>query len=130
MNQVPPLGVLVLSVLTGAAGILLLLAGLQLMSIVTFGPIPSGNGVFLTGLLTFVVGLIFLGAAGSLYTLQPFGLLFCEVMAIVGLVNAVLILFLTGDLPRGVGALIIPVVVLWYANRDDIQRAFSSTSRR
>ena len=88
-----PTGVLVLSILATFVGIMDLLYGLRMMGVVTFGPVESGNGVFLSGVLTFVVGLIWLGVGGALAALKPWGLMFVQIMAIFGLINAVFVMF-------------------------------------
>jgi cytochrome c oxidase subunit IV len=125
-----PFGVLVLGVLALAAGSLYLLAGIQLMGIVTFGPVESGNGVWITGLFTFIVGLIYLAVAFALWSLQPWALMFAMIMAVFGLIEAVFALFATGNLAYGLGQAILPGFILWYANREDIQAHFMEGGRR
>jgi hypothetical protein len=125
MNR--PIGVIVLAVLAIMAGVLYLFEGFRLMNIVTFGPIPSGNGVWLSGLFTVIVGVIWLAVGFALWSLQPWGLLFVEIMAIFGLVNAVFILFATGSLQDGIGAAILPAIVLWYANRESVRAHFAQS---
>jgi hypothetical protein len=131
-----PFGVLVLGVLALAAGCLYLLAGLQLMGVQLFGPVESGNGVFLSGLFTFVVGVIWLSVAFALWSLQPWALMFCMIMAVFGLISAVFALFAAGQhsLAYGLGQMILPGFVLWYTNRPDIQEHFmagaTTTTRR
>jgi hypothetical protein len=120
-----PIGVMVLAFFAVLGGLLYLLAGLQLMSIVTFGPVQSGNGVWLSGLFTFIVGIIWIAVGAALWSLQPWALLFLEIMAVFGLVSAVFTLFATGSLSYGIGAAIIPGFVLWYANRESIRSKFS-----
>lgn len=123
-----PLGVLILSVLATLAGFLYLLAGIQLMGIVTFGPAESGNGVWISGLFTFIVGLIWLGVGGALWSLQAWGLLFTEIMAVFALISGVFTLFAGASVNRGLGLIIIPIVILWYANRESIKAAFAQNA--
>ncbi len=99
-------------------------AGLRLMNAVTFGPVESGNGVWFSGLLTLIVGLIWIGVGGALFSLQPWGLLFCEIMAIFALINATFIL-LSGGSQANWGLFVLPLLVLWYCNRPSIKAAFT-----
>lgn len=125
-----PTGVIVLAVLATFVGIMDLLWGLRMMGVVTFGPVESGNGVFLSGLLTFVVGLIWLGVAGALTSLKPWGLMFVQIMAIFGLINAVFVMFGTGSFATGIGMMILPGFVFWYANRPEIVERFVNFGNR
>ena len=128
-----PTGVLVLAVLATFIGIMDLLWGLRMMGVVTFGPVESGNGVFLSGVLTFVVGLIWLGVAGALTALKPWGLMFVQIMAIFGLIEAVFAMFGTGSRQRSKIApylMILPGFVFWYANRPEIVVRFVNSGNR
>ena len=121
-----------LSVLATIAGILYLIAGLQLMSIVTFGPVESGNGVWLSGLFTFIVGIIWLAAGGALWSLQPWALMFAQIMAVFGLISGVFSLFAMSEANQryGLGQIILAGVVLWYCTRDKTVEAFGGTGVR
>jgi hypothetical protein len=125
-----PIGVIILSVLATFAGIMDLLYGLRMMGIVTFGPVEAGNGVWLSGLLTFIVGLIWLSVGGALYAMRSWALMFCQIIAIFGLINAVFILFGTGVWQSALGAAVIPAIVFWYCSRQEIQEQFSIEGRR
>lgn len=120
-----PLGVMILGVLATLVGVMYVFAGFRLMGIVTFGPVESGSGVWFSGLLTLIVGVIWLGVGGALFSLQPWGLLFVEIMAIFALIEAVFVLFSTNNQNTGLGLFILPLVVLWYANRPTIKEAFA-----
>ncbi len=120
-----PLGVMVLGVLATLVGVMYLFGGLRLMNIVTFGPVESGNGVWFSGLLTLIVGVIWLGVGGALFSLQPWGLLFVEIMAIFALIEATFAWFAGASLQTGLGLFVLPLVVLWYANRPSIKAAFA-----
>ena len=119
-----PLGVMILGVLATLVGVMYVIGGFRLMGIVTFGPVESGNGVWFSGLLTLIVGVIWLGVGGALFSLQPWGLLFVEIMAIFALIEAVFVLFSSSS-QTGVGLFLLPLVVLWYANRPSIKAAFA-----
>ena len=120
-----PIGVIVLAVLAVLAGVVYLIGGLRLMGIVTFGPLESGSGIWLSGLFTFIVGLIWLSVGFALWSLRAWALLFVEIIAVFGLINAVFVLFATGSLSDGLAAAILPAVVLWYAQRDTVRQHFA-----
>jgi hypothetical protein len=127
-----PLGVMILAVLAFTIGIIDTIWGLRLMGIVTFGPVESGNGVWLSGLLTLIVGIIWFAVGGALVSFQPWALMFTQIMAVFGLVSAVFAIFASGSLATGIGQAIIPGLVFWYTSRADIVEAFSTggASRR
>ena len=119
-----PLGVMILGVLATLVGVMYVIGGFRLMGIVTFGPVESGNGVWFSGLLTLIVGVIWLGVGGALFSLQAWGLLFVEIMAIFALLSAVFDMFSSSS-NTGLGLFLLPLVVLWYANRPTIKAAFA-----
>lgn len=121
-----PLGVMVLGVLATLVGVMYVFAGFRLMNIVTFGPVESGNGVWFSGLLTLIVGIIWLGVGSALFSLQAWGLVFCEIMAIFALISAVFTLFAGGTQSTGLGLLVLPLIVLWYCNRPSVREAFAA----
>ncbi len=125
-----PLGVLILAVLAVMAGVLYLIAGVQLMGIVTFGPVEVGNGVFLAGLLTFVVGVIWIGAGTALYGLQPWALMFAQIMCVFSLMSAVFSMFAMTESRWGLGQAILAGVLLWYLSREETVAAFTGSEGR
>lgn len=125
-----PLGVMILAILAIMAGIMETIWGLRMMNIVTFGPVESGDGVWLAGLFTLIVGLIWLAAGFALISLKPWALMFVQIIAIFGLVNAVFAMFATGSISTGLGLMILPGFVFWYTNRDDIVQAFMESGNR
>ncbi|MET1232965.1 MAG: hypothetical protein ABWY52_08970 [Candidatus Limnocylindrales bacterium] len=119
-----PIGVTLLGILSLAAGISFLLLGLQLMGAVTFGPLQSGTGVWAYGLLVTLTGLAF-GAAGfAFWSLQPWAWLFGHILAIFGLIEAVLVWLTTDNFGAGVATGLFPLLVLWYLNREPVKKAF------
>jgi hypothetical protein len=124
------LGVLILAVLAVMAGVLYLIAGVQLMGIVTFGPVEVGNGVFLAGLLTFVVGVIWIGAGTALYGLQPWALMFAQIMCVFSLMSAVFSMFAMTESRWGLGQAILAGVLLWYLSREETVAAFTGSEGR
>jgi hypothetical protein len=123
------MGVLILAVLAFLAGVLYLIAGIQLMGIVTFGPVESGNGVFLSGLLTFVVGVIWVAAGVALYGLQPWALMFAQIMCVFSLMSAVFSMFAMAEIRWGLGQAILAGILLWYLSREQTVAAFTGSDR-
>jgi hypothetical protein len=125
-----PLGVIILAVIALMLGVMNTIWGLRLMGIVTFGPVESGNGVWLSGLFTLIVGLIYYSVGFALLSLKPWALMFTQIMAIFGLVNAVFAMFATGSLSTGLGLMILPGFIFWYTNRDEIVARFVNSGNR
>ena len=123
MNR--PFGVLVLGALAIAIAVVRLLIGAQLLGFAIFGPVPSGTGIGWAGILTLVVGAIYLGVGWALWSLRPWALVFTMIMAVFGLVDAMFVLLATGNLAYGLAAAAIPALLLWYTMRDDIRQVFA-----
>jgi hypothetical protein len=122
-----PLGVMILAIIAIAIGIMDVIWSLRLMGYVTFGPGESGDGIWLSGLFTMIVGLIWLSAGFALVSLRPWALMFVEILAIFGLVNAVFAMFASGSIATGVGLAILPGFIFWYANRESVTSAFMNS---
>ncbi len=119
-----PIGVTLLGIISLAAGISLVLTGLQMTTAVSFGPLNFGSGVYLYGWLVVLTGLAF-GAAGfAFWSMQPWAWMFGNILAILGLVEATLVWLSTGDIGAGMATTFFPVIILWYLHRDKIKAAF------
>jgi hypothetical protein len=120
-----PFGVLVLGALAIAIAIVRILVGLQLIGVAIFNDVPfEGNGVVWTGLLTLVVGIIYLGVGWALWSMRPWALIFTMIMAVFGLVDAMFVWIATGSLAYGLASAVIPALLLWYVSREDIRDQF------
>ena len=119
-----PVGVVLLGVLALFNGIGGLITGAQLMGIVTFGPVQTGSGVFITGLIAFVYGVLFIALAYAAWTLRAWAWLAGMLLSVLGLFNAVLVLFATGSVAHGLAVAILPALILWYLNSDPIREKF------
>ncbi len=124
-----PIGVMIFAFLAFMAGIVYMIGGLRLMNVVTFGPVESGNGVWLSGLLTLIVGVIWWSVGGALLSLKPWALMFAQIMAVFGLVNAVFVMIGSG-FEQGLALAILPGFVFWYTNRPEIVEAFVNSGNR
>ena len=124
-----PLGVMVLSLLATVGGIMYLIAGIQMAGVQVFGPAQSGSGFLMSGIFTIILGLIWLGVGGALWTLQPWGLLFVEIIAVFALLDAFFTFIASNNgfgFQYGLALFILPLVILWYANRPHVQAAFEA----
>ncbi|MFV2064217.1 MAG: hypothetical protein ACC726_12005, partial [Chloroflexota bacterium] len=83
-----PFGVLILGALAIAIAVVRLVIAFQLIIGGIFGDIPVGNGVLWAGIMTLVVGLIYLGVGWALWSMRPWALVFTMIMAVFGLVDA------------------------------------------
>ncbi len=120
----PPIGIAVLGFFALVNGISAAIIGLQLMGIVTFGPVSTGTGVFFWGLMAFILGVLYVAVAYGAWNLRIWAWTSGMLLAALGILNAVLILFATGDLTKGLAAALLPAVILWYLNSEGVKEAF------
>ena len=121
-----PFGVLVLGALAIAIAVVRPLLAFQLLGIAIFGDVLyEGSGVFWTGLLTLVVGIIYLAVGWALWSMRPWALIFTMIMAVFGLVDAMFVWIATGSIAYGLAAAAIPALLLWYTSRQDIRDQFA-----
>ena len=122
-----PFGVLVLGALAIAIAIIRLLVGLQLLGVGVFGDQRwDGTGVIWVGILTVVIGAIYLGVGWALWSMRPWALIFTMIMAVFGLVDAMFVWIATGQIQYGLAAALIPALLLWYTSREDIRDQFAA----
>lgn len=119
-----PMGIVVLSLLATFSGIAAVVWGARLLGFIVLGPVETGNGTVLAGVASIAVGAVLLAAAGALAAYRPWALALTQILAVVGVLNAVFTIFATGSLGSGIGQLILPGLLLWYTNRTDIVQAF------
>jgi hypothetical protein len=120
-----PFGVMLLGALAIAIAIVRLVFGFQLVVGGIFGDIPPGSGVAWAGILTLVVGAIYLGVGWALWSLRPWALMFAMIMAVFGLVDAMFVWVATGHIAYGLASAFIPALLLWYTGREDIRATFA-----
>lgn len=125
-----PFGVLVLGALAIAIAIVRLLVGLQLLGVGVFGDDAwDGTGVIWVGVMTVVVGLIYLAVGWSLWSMRSWALIFTMIMAVFGLVDAMFVLIATSNIAYGLAAAAIPALLLWYTSRQDIRDEFAAVEQ-
>ena len=120
-----PFGVLLLGALAIAIAIVRFIIGIQLLGFAIFGDVPVGN-LGLAGILTLVVGAIYLAVGWALWSLRPWALIFTMIMAVFGLVDAMFLWIATGEVTYGLAAAFIPAILLWYTSREDIRDTFAA----
>ena len=119
-----PFGVTLLAIIFALAGISYMLLGFQMTTAVTFGPIPAGQGTWIWGWLIVLTGLAFWAGGVAAWSLQPWGWMLGQILAIVGILEAIFALIGTGNLGYALASTAFPVILLWYLNRDSTKRAF------
>ena len=120
-----PFGVLILGALAIAIAVVRLVIAFQLIIGGIFGDIPAGNGVLWAGIMTLVVGLVYLGVGWALWSMRPWALVFTMIMAVFGLVDAMFVFIATDSIAYGIAAAAIPALLLWYTSREDIRATFA-----
>ena len=119
-----PVGVTLVAVILALAGASDILLGLQITTAVTFGPLPSGSGTWIWGWFIVLTGVAYLATGVGFWVLHPLAWMAGQVLAVVGIFEAVAALLGTGDLGYAMGLAIFPLIVLWYLNRESVKRAF------
>ena len=119
-----PFGVIIIGVLAMFAGVLYLMRGLTFLGYIVFGPIPSGDGRILAGVLAIIVGLIWIAVGGAAFTLKPWAWVIGVIMAFFGLFEALFALLATLSWEYALSTAVLPVFILWYLNREKIKQAF------
>lgn len=122
-----PFGVLVLGALAIAIAVVRLVIGFQLLFGGLFSDKLAGSGIGWVGLMTIVVGVIYLAVGWALWSMRPWALLFTMIMAVFGLVDAMFVLLATNNIAYGLAAAAIPAFLLWYTSREDIRAAFENS---
>ena len=121
-----PFGVLVLGALAIAIAVVRLVIGFQLLIGGIFGDFPPGvTGLGWAGVLTLIVGGIYLAVGWALWSMRPWALIFTMIMAVFGLVDAMFVLLATNNIAYGLAAAAIPALLLWYTSREDIRAVFA-----
>ena len=119
-----PFGVTLLAIIFAATGISYIMLGFQMTTAVTFGPLEVGSGAWIWGWLVVLTGMGFLAGGIAAWRLMPFGWMLGQILAIVGIVEAIFALLGTGSLNYALATGAFPLILLWYMNRDSTKRAF------
>ncbi len=123
-----PTGVTVIAVLMMLTGLLLLLGAIAVIAVAfwTSGWGDSGDffgplyGLF--GVIMLVIGIAYMGLAIGLLRLKPWARSVARVLAVFGLLSALLSV-LAGD-PTSILSLVFNVIIVWYLGRNEVRAAF------
>ena len=119
-----PVGVAIIGFIVLMAGVAHVFAGLTLTGYVVFWDGTIGSGMFLWGVLTGAVGLVLMACAVALWWKLSWAWTLTNFVAVLGLVDAVFVLFASHDVSEGLAVAILPIIVLWYLNQPHIKAAF------
>jgi hypothetical protein len=125
----PPVGVALLGFVALMAGLAYTVMGFRYSAFVVFGPGSIGSGLFLWGLLSLLVGILFFAAAFSLWATQPWGWLFAHYLALFGLLEAFFVMIANNSVTDGLAVAVFPLLVIWYLNDKDVKAAFGMETR-
>jgi hypothetical protein len=89
-----------------------------------FGDLPALEHVGLWGWLAVINGIIWILASLSLWALQPWARLFVMILAGFALFEAGLAFFQFTGTGIAFAMAIMPVLILWYLNTDEVKEAF------
>jgi hypothetical protein len=123
----PPILISILGFFAALAGFGFLFFGLRVLGFDWFGALgdlPQYEQVGLWGWLAIATGIIWLLAAGGLWTLQSWARLFAMILAGFALFEAVLAFFQFPGQGVGFAMAIMPVLILWYLSTDEVKEAF------
>jgi hypothetical protein len=120
----PPVGVAILAFFALINGIADAVLGLQLMGIVAFGPVSTGNGVFFSGLISFGLGVLYLALAYAAWNLRIWAWTFGMLLGALGIMNAFFVTIASGSVANGLAAALLPALILWYLNTEGVKEAF------
>ncbi len=123
----PPILISVIGFFGVLAGFGYLFFGLRVLGFDWFGvlgELPAYESVGLWGWLAILTGILWLAAAFGLWSLQPWARLFAQVIAGIGVFEAVLAFFQFPGTGVGLAMVLMPALILWYLSSDDVKVAF------
>ena len=125
----PPILISVLGFFAALAGFGFLFYGLRVIGFDwfgIFGDLPAYEDVGLWGWLSVATGIVWLLAAGGLWSLQPWARTFTMIIAGFALFEAVLAFFQFPGTGIGFAMALMPAFILWYLSTDDVVAAFAA----
>jgi cytochrome c oxidase subunit IV len=126
----PPILISVLGFFAALAGFGFLFFGLRVLGFDWFGALgdlPAYESVGLWGWLAIGAGIAWLLVAFGLWALQSWARVFAMVIAGISLFEAILAFFQFPGSGVGFAMALMPLILLWYLNSDDVKAAFSDT---
>jgi hypothetical protein len=126
----PPILISVIGFFAALAGFGYLFFGLRVLGFDWFGALgdlPAYESVGLWGWLAVATGIVWILAAGGLWSLQPWARTFALIVAGFALFEAVLAFFQFPGTGIGFGMAIMPGIILLYLNSSEVKAAFGQT---
>jgi cytochrome c oxidase subunit IV len=127
----PPILISVLGFFAALAGFGLLFWGFRVLGFDwfgAFGDLPAVEHVGIWGWLAVGLGVVWLLAAFGLWALQSWARIFALVVAGVSLFEAVLAFFQFPGSGYGFAMSLMPILILWYLNSDEVKAAFGEAT--
>src|SRR6478735_3693432 len=103
-----PVGVAIIGFFVLMAGVAHVFAGLTLAGYVVFWEGTLGSGMFLWGIVTLLLGLLFVACAVALWWKLSWAWMVTNFVAVLGLVDAIFVLFASHDVSEGLAVAILP----------------------
>jgi len=123
----PPILIAVIGFFAALAGFGLLFFGLRVLGFDwfgAFGDLPALENVGLWGWLAVATGIVWLLVAGGLWALKSWARLFAQVVAGIGLLEAILAFFQFPGTGIAFGMGLMPLLILWYLSTAEVKEAF------
>jgi cytochrome c oxidase subunit IV len=127
----PPILISILGFFAALAGFGLLFWGFRILGFDwfgAFGDLPAVEHVGIWGWLAVGLGVVWLLAAFGLWALQSWARVFALVVAGVSLFEAVLAFFQFPGSGYGFAMSLMPILILWYLNSDEVKAAFGEAT--
>ena len=128
----PPILISVLGFFAALAGFGFLFYGLRVIGFDWFGvlgDLPAYENSGLWGWLSVATGIVWLLAAGGLWSLQPWARTFTMIIAGFALFEAVLAFFQFPGTGIGFAMALMPAFVLWYLSSEGVAAAFGANDQ-
>lgn len=123
----PPILISVLGFFAALAGFAYFFFGLRALGFDWFGvlgDLPAFESVGLWGWLAVITGIVWIMVAFGLWGLQSWARVVAMIVAGFALFEAVLAFFQFPGSGIGFGMAIMPILILWYLNTDEVKDAF------
>ncbi len=123
----PPILISVIGFFAVMAGFAFLFLGLRMLGFDWFGvlgDLPQFESVGLWGWLALLAGIAWIAAGAGLWSMRPWAWAFAMIMAGISLFEAFLLLLSYPGSGLGLGAALLPGVILLYLNSREVKRAF------
>jgi hypothetical protein len=128
----PPILISVLGFFALIAGITWLVVGLRILGFDwfgLFGDLPKFEQTGLWGWLALAGGIAWIAAGVGLWSLQSWAWLFAMIMCGLGLFEAFLWMIEYPGSGIGLTNAILPLVLIWYLNTDEVRKEFGTSKQ-